>query len=139
MNCKTFITKQKKEDVAKFLEESIKWLLCEDGGCCHYNLSDDFSLYIGWSAGWDEDDKTVFHSRINPTWCIDAAVKIMDNYDCYDFEDLDCPWDESGNCWVNSIAPSPSYTHKDYIKDAEWFLRNFVAMSNALKKGKLFI
>ena len=136
MNKKNIVTKENIKRVADFLESSIPWLKETDAGCCHFNLSKDLALYIGWSCGWDPDDESVIHSVSEPNWAIDAAVKVRNDDDCADFEYLNFPWyKDDGDCWNNSLAPSHNYTRRDFRKDARWFLETFVAMTNAHKKG----
>ncbi|MDY2736867.1 hypothetical protein [Intestinibacter sp.] len=138
MNKRNIVTKENIKKIADFLESSIEWLKEADQGCCGFPLSDDLSLYIGWSSGWAEDDDTVIHSKTEPSWAIDAAVKVRNDYDCSDFEYLNFPYyKDGGDCLFNSVAPSPKYTRKDFENNAKWFLETFVAMTNAHKKGEI--
>ena len=138
MNKKNIVTKENIKRVADFLEDSIKWLKEEDMGCCHFALSEDLALYIGWSGGWDPEDDSVIHSESEPEYAIDAAVKVRNDYDCADFEFLNFPWyKDDGDCWNSSLAPSPKYKRRDFRSDARWFLETFVAMTNAYNKGEL--
>lgn len=138
MNKRNIVTKKNIKKIADFLESSIDWLKEEDQGCCSFALSDDLSLYIGWSCGWAEDDDSVIHSKSEPDWAIDAAVKCRRDWDCADFEYLNFPWNkDTGDCWNNSLAPSPKYTRKDFEDDAKWFLETFVAMTNSHEKGEI--
>lgn len=138
MNKKNIVTKENIKRIADFLQDSIPWLKETDAGCCHFNLSDDLALYIGWSGGWDPEDDSVIHSETEPEFAIDAAVKVRNDADCADFEYLNFPWyKDDGDCWNNSLAPSPKYTRRDFRSDARWFLETFVAITNAYKKGIL--
>lgn len=138
MNKKDIVTKENIAKVADFLKESIDWLIEEDAGCCSFKLSNDLALYIGWSRDWDIDDKIVIHSPTTPTYAIDAAIKVRNDFDCADFEYLNFPWyKDDGDCWNNSLAPRPDYTRRDFRSAARWFLETFVAMTNAHKKGIL--
>jgi len=138
MNKKNIVTAKNIAKVADFLEDSIKWLKEHDLGCCHFNLSKDLALYIGWSCGWDPEDDSVIHSASEPHYAIDAAVKVRNDDDCADFEYLNFPWyKDDGDCWNSSLAPSPKYKRRDFRSDARWFLETFVAMTNAYKKGIL--
>jgi len=137
MNKKDIVTKENIAKVADFLKDSVEWLKEADEGCCGFKLSNDLALYVGWSAGWDPEDKSVIHSKSEPDWAIDAAVKIRNDYDCADFEYLNFPWYDDGECWNSSIAPIPGQGRRDYKRDARWFLETFVGMTNAHKKGEL--
>lgn len=138
MNKKNIVTQKNIMKVADFLEDSIKWLKENDMGCCRFKLSSDLALYIGWSGGWDPKDDSVIHSTENPDYAIDAAVKIRNDDDWSDFEYLNFPWyEDDGECWNSSIAPSPKYKRRDFRQDAKWFLETFVGITNAYKRGEL--
>ena len=137
MNKKNIVTKENIEKVADFLKDSIEWLKANDMGCCHFNLSSDLALYIGWSDGWDENDESVIHSESEPSWAIDAAVKVRNDYDCADFEYLDFPCYADGEAWNNSVSMRPNQSRRDFKRDARWFLETFVSMTNELKSGRL--
>jgi len=147
MNKRKFITKARVEEVAKFLQESVEWLKAQNCGCCHYNLDSTLAIYVGWSNGFDMADEDIIkspsdqHPVNNPShpwvcgWAIDAAVKIRNDYDCADFEYLDFPsFEDSGECWDNSLSLRPNMSFKDYKMDAKWFLSEYVAMVNEGRK-----
>ena len=139
MNKKNIVTQKNIMKIADFLEESAKWLKEHDdeGGCCHFNLSSDLALYVGWSDGWDPEDETVIHSKSDPSWAIDAAVKVRNDYDCADFDLLDFPYYEDGEVWNNSLSIDPKQTRRGFRGDAKWFLETFVSMTNAYNRGEL--
>ena len=138
MNQKKIVTQKNIMKIADFLKDSIEWLKENDIGCCHFNLSEDLALYIGWSAGWDPNDESVIHSKTEPEYAIDAAVKVRCDTDCADFEYLNFPWyKDDGDCWNSSLAPSPNYKRRDFRNDAKWFLKTFVGITNAYKRGEL--
>ena len=137
MNKRNIVTKENIKKIADFLESSISWLKEADQGCCGFPLSDDLALYIGWSSGWAEDDDTVIHSKTEPSWAIDAAVKVRNDFDCADFDFLNYPSYKDGEYWDNAITMKPNQTRREYRKNARWFLETFVAMTNAHKKGEL--
>lgn len=146
MNKKNIVTRKNIDKVAKFLKDSVEWLKENDQGCCHFNLSDDLALYVGWSDGWDMADEDIIKSptgqRQNGSWtcgwAIDAAVKIRNDYDCADFEFLNFPWyPDDGECWNSSISMKPNMGKREYNQYAKWFLEAFVNMTNAHKKGEI--
>lgn len=140
MNKKNVITKNNVAKVAKFLKESIEWLVEEQQGCCHFNLNSDLALYVGWGDGFDPKDTDIIkEEEIAPNarccYAIEAAVKVRNDYDCADFEFLNYPWfDSTGDCWDNGISMRPNMTTRDYKSDARWFLATFVAMVNEYNK-----
>ena len=150
MTKRNIITKARIKDVARFLKESIDWLVKEDGGCCKYELPDDtFAIFIGWSGGFDAADETIIKSpngqeniggRWTSCYAVEAAVKINNDFDWCDFEYLNYPWDpETGECWDNGVSMSPNMTDAEYEEEAKWFLENYVDMVNALNKGQIEI
>ena len=96
MNKKDIVTNNNITKVAKFLEDSIKWLKEADMGCCHFNLSDDLALYIGWEPGYDQNDTTIITSPTEDGYAIVAGVKIRNDFDCADYEYLDFTVYEDG-------------------------------------------
>jgi hypothetical protein len=154
MNKRKYITKGRVNEVAKFLKESIDWLVKEDQGCCHYNLDENFAIYVGWSGGYDMDDANIIKSPTNQeqmenlytgpwtcSYAIDAAVKIRNDWDCADYEFLDFPWFEGGDgeVWDNGGAMSPNMTDADYKREARWFLETYVDMTNAYNRGQILL
>ena len=139
MNKKDIVTNNNITKVAKFLEDSIKWLKEADMGCCHFNLSDDLALYIGWEPGYDQNDTTIITSPTEDGYAIVAGVKIRNDFDCADYEYLDFTVYEDGEVADVSTSMSPDMTRRQYRRDARWFLENFVAMTNEIKKGNLLV
>lgn len=154
MNKRKYITKDRVNDIAKFLKESIDWLVKEDQGCCHYNFDENFALYVGWSGGYDMDDANIIKSPSGQErmenlytgpwtsgYAIDAAVKIRNDWDCSDYEFLDFPWFEGGEgaVWDNGGAMSPNMTDDDYKREATWFLETYVDMVNAYNRGQILL
>lgn len=137
MDKKTFITKEKVEEVANFLKKSVEWLKMQDLGCYRYNLDSTLAIYVGWSSGWDPEDKTVIHSDTEPEFALEAAVKIRNDFDCADYEYLDFPYfEDTGECWDNNVVFKPDEKTKDYKSDAKWLLGNYVAIINEGNKKK---
>lgn len=148
MNKKEFITKEKVEEVAKFLQESVEWLKAQDEGCRTYPLDDNLVIAIGWSNGFNMANEDIIKSPNgqslvnNPShpwvcgWAIDAAVKIKNDHDCSDFEALNFPyWDnDNGECWDSSLSIRPNLDLKGYKEDAKQFLEKYVDIVNEAKK-----
>ena len=139
MNKKKIVTVENIKKVADFLKESVDWLKKNDVGCCHFNLSEDLALYCGWQSGYAEDDETVIHSKDEPEYAIVAGVKIRNDFDNADYEFLNFPWYEDGECWNNELSMEPTDGRRDMRNNARWFLETFVAMTNEINKGKLCI
>ena len=144
-----FITKERINRIADFLRRSVMWLKKEDCGCCHYNLDDNFAIYVGWSGGFNVNDKGLITSPSNRStvhnlymgdwvcgYAICASVKIRNDYDCADYEFTYYPHfnDEDGECWDNggSLAPNG-----DYKVDAKDLMSTYVDMVNVLNHNKI--
>lgn len=138
MNKKTYITKERLDKVTKWLKSAISWLRQEDQGCCSYKLlGGDLALYCGWEPGYDPDSKTVIHSKEEPEYAIVVGVKVRNDYDCADYQYLDFPVYEDGECWDASLSIDPRESDRDMRRNVRWLLENFVAMTNAHEKGIL--
>lgn len=137
MNKRQYVTKARINEVAKFLEESAKWLIKNDCGCCcHlFDGDEDVALYVGWSAGYDPEDTSVFLSPLEEgnTTCygINAGIKIRNDYDCADYEFLDFPLAEM-DCVACEIFLGPD---TDYQCIAKYLLQDYVDVRNGIDKG----
>lgn len=137
MNKKQIITENNVKKLAKFLKESVEWLVDKDQGCCHFNLSKDLCVAVGWSLGWAEDDDMVIHSRTDKEWCIGQEIKVRNDSDCSDFEYMVTPWytkSKRGDVWTTVVSVKPNQSDKDYEADAKFFLGQFVEMTNTYNK-----
>ena len=146
MNKKNIVTKENIAKVADFLKESADYFKKQGEGCCHFNLSEDLALYVGWSDGYDMADTDIIKSKEGQRqngswtcgWAVNAAVKVRNDFDCADFDFLNYPYyPNDGECWDNGITMRPDQTRRDYKRDARWFLETFVSMTNAHKKGEI--
>lgn len=138
MNKKTYITKARLDKIENWLNNSIKWLKENDQGCCSYKLlGGDLALYCGWEADYDVNDKTVIHSKSEPEYAIVVGVKVRNDFDCSDYQSLNFPCYEDGECWDCSLSIHPHETRRDTRRNIRWLLENFVDMTNAYNKGEL--
>lgn len=151
MNKKDIVTKENIAKVADFLKECADYFKNEGEGCCHFNLSEDLALYVGWSDGYDMADTDIIKSKQSQRamngydgkmwicgWAVNAAVKVRNDFDCADFDFLNYPYyPDNGECWDNGISLRPDQTRRDYRNDAKWFLKTFVSMTNAHKRGEI--
>ena len=146
MNKKNIVTKENIAKVADWLKTACDDFANNDAdGCYNFPLSEDLVLAVGWSNGYDMADTDIIKSKKGQSqrgsltcgYAVNAAVKIRNDYDCSDFDMLDYPWYENGECWDNGISMKPNQTRRDYRSNARWFLETFVAMTNAHMKGEL--
>lgn len=55
-----------KEQLAKGLEDGVKWLWDNKCGCCHWHLLTDdkgrrWSIVLGWTEGYDNSENDTFY------------------------------------------------------------------------------
>lgn len=111
--------------IAKFIAESVKWLIKEQLGCCRYQLDEHLAIFVGWSAGYgDEKRDDVIQAKNSLDWGINVGVKVWtSDYLQTDYDFLNFPYRaEDGEVWDMgmSIAPNDDYEH---ITDTllEWY------------------
>lgn len=103
-----------KEQIEKFIKESVEWLQKEQMGCCRYKLDDHLAIFVGWSAGYgDELRDDVIQAKDNPDWGINAGVKIWTSDDMWtDYDYLNFPYEEDGDVWDMGISIAPNDNHR---------------------------
>jgi len=145
MNKKNIVTKVNIAKVADFLEKACNDFKKDSEGCYRFKLSNDLALYVGWSDGYDMADTDIIKSkqgqRQNGSWtcgyAVNAAVKVRNDSDWSDFDFLDYPFYEDGECWDTGTSMKPDLKRRDYKRLARGFLEDFVDMTNAHAKGEL--
>ena len=145
MNKKNIVTKENIAKVADFLKGACDYFTNQGEGCFNFPLSEDLVLAVGWSDGYDMADTDIIKSekgqrQIGDLTCgyaVKAAIKVRNDTDCADFDFLDFPTYKEGNCWDSGISMRSNQTHREYRKDARWFLETFIAMTNAHKRGEI--
>ena len=121
-----------KQEIAKYIEESVQWLISEKQGCCHYKLDEHLAVCVGWSAGYgDEKRDDVIQDEDSLDWGIDAGIKVWtsDASMLTDYDWINFPYYESGDVidMGCSIAPNDNYEYiakyllemYDEVKDLE--------------------
>ena len=104
-----------KKEIAKFIEDSVKWLITNQQGCCRYKLDDHLAIFVGWSAGYgDEKRYDVIQATDYPEYGINAGIKVWTSDDMWtDYDWLNFPYKESGDIldMSLSIAQNENYEH----------------------------
>ena len=120
-----------KKEIAKWIEESVEWLIKEKQGCCRYQLDDHLAIFVGWSAGYgDEKRYNVIQDEDALDWGIDVGIKVWtSDYMQTDYDWLNFPYYESGDVidMGLSVAPNENYDQLakrllkmyDEVKDLE--------------------
>lgn len=145
MNKKNIVVKENIEKLANFLKTAADdYKLNDSDGCYNFKLSDDLVLAVGWSDGYDMEDTDIIKSehgqRKNGSWtcgwAVNAAIKVRNDYDCTEYDYLDFPvWNDTEECADTSVSMLPNETRRGYRNLAKYFLKEFVAITNAHKKG----
>jgi hypothetical protein len=104
-----------RNEIAKFVKESVEWLQKEQQGCCTYRLDDHLAVCVGWSAGYgDEERDDVIQAKDSYDWGINVGIKVWtSDYMQTDFDWLNFPYYESGDVLDMSLAVA----YKDDIAD----------------------
>ena len=105
--------KLNKNEIAKWIEESVQWLIAEKQGCCRYQLDEHLAIFVGWSAGYgDEKRNDVIQDENALDWGINAGIKVWtSDYMQTDYDWLNFPYYESGDVidMELSVAPNENY------------------------------
>lgn len=113
-----------KNEIAKFIKESVEWLIEEQAGCCCYKLDDHLAIFVGWSAGYGEEKRDdVIQAKDYPYYGINAGIKVWTSDDVWtDFDWLNFPYYENGD--VLDMAQSIS-TKENWKQVAEYMLKMY--------------
>lgn len=102
-----------KNKIAKFVKESVEWLVKNQQGCCRYKLDDHLAVFVGWSAGYEEEKQDdIIQANDDLTYAINVGIKVWTSDDMWtDYDWLNFPYEEDGNVWDMgfSIAPNDNY------------------------------
>lgn len=109
--------------IAKFIEESVQWLIKEKQGCCRYQLDDHLAIFVGWSAGYgDEKRDDVIQDPDALDWGIDVGLKVWtSDYMQTDYDYLNFPYDDE-DVWDMGLSVSPNANYDHLAKSMlEWY------------------
>lgn len=114
--------------LAKDIKDAVEWLKKENCGCVTLKLDDRLAVCVGWSDGFDLDDKTVIHG-MPATYAIVAAIKVWTTDDMRtDLDWVDAPYYEDG-----SVCDTEQSIYPDN-EDYEWLATNFLNEFDILKE-----
>ena len=103
------------KEIAKFIEESVEWLIKEKQGCCRYQLDEHLAIFVGWSAGYGNEKRDdVIQDEDALDWGIDVGIKVWtSDYMQTDYDWLNFPYYEGGDVidMGMSIAPNDNYEY----------------------------
>jgi hypothetical protein len=114
----------KMSKIAEFLKESVEWLVENQMGCCRYKLDDHLAIFVGWSAGYDEEkDDALIQAKDDPTYAINAGIKVWTSDDMWtDYDYLNFPYEKDGDVLDMGSAISPN---EDYESVAKYLLDEY--------------
>lgn len=130
-----------KSKIAKFIEESVQWLIKEQQGCCHYQLDDHLAIFVGWSAGYgDEKRDGVIQADDSFDWGIDVGLKVWtSDYLLTDYDWINFPYDEEGDVWDMGLSVKPNADYSRLAKSMlEWYdeVKDFELADDGLILGR---
>lgn len=121
-----------RNEIAKFVKESVEWLVAEQQGCCTYKLDDHLAICVGWSAGYGEEIRDdVIQAKDNPDYGINVGIKVWtsDAAMLTDYDWINFPYEEDGDVWDMGLAVTPNDNYEviarsllrwyDEVKDLE--------------------
>ena len=111
-----------KNEIAKFVKESVEWLIEEQQGCCTHRLDDHLAVCVGWSAGYGDEPRTdVIQAKDSYDWGINVGIKVWtsDAAMLTDYDWINFPYDED-DVWDMGLAVTPN---DDYEVIARSLLR----------------
>lgn len=113
-----------KKAIAKFIEESVEWLVENQAGNCRYKLDDHLAIFVGWGSGYgDEKRDDVIQGKTNLDWGIDAGIKVWTSDDMWcDYEWVNFPYYENEDVLDMDCTISPQ---EDYERVAEYLLKMY--------------
>lgn len=102
-----------RNEIAKFVKESVEWLVAEQQGCCTYKLDDHLAICVGWSAGYGEEKRDdVIQAKDSYDYGINVGIKVWtSDYMQTDYDWLNFPYYDDGEVldMGMSIAPNDNY------------------------------
>lgn len=113
-----------RNEIAKFVKESVEWLVENQQGCCRYQLDDHLAIFVGWSAGYGEEKRDdVIQDKDDLDWGIDVGLKVWtSDYMQTDYDFLNFPYEEDGEVWDMGFSVAPNADYECLAKNLlEWY------------------
>lgn len=117
----------KTKELAKEIKKTVEFLVKEDCGCSTIKLDEKLAVCVGWLGGYNTKDIDVIHSEENPTWCINAGIKVWTSDSLRtDYEFINAPYYENGEVWDTDCTVSP---YENYEMLADYLLTEYKTLS----------
>lgn len=110
--------------IAKFIKESVEWLIQEQQGCCTHKLDDHLAVCVGWSAGYGNEKRNdVIQAKDDFDWGINVGIKVWtSDHMQTDFDWINFPYEEDGDVLDMSLAVAPNENYEKLTKSLlEWY------------------
>lgn len=115
-----------KDRLVNFLKEQVKYYENDNCGCSTFKLDDTLAICIGWADGYDVSDTNVIHSNSEPTFCVNAGIKVWTSDSLRtDYDWINSPYFEDGSVWDTDVTISQG---EDYSALADYFLKEYDSM-----------
>ena len=104
-----------RNEIIKFIEESVKWLQEEQQGCGTYRLDDHLAICVGWSAGYGKEKRDdVIQAKDDLDWGINVGIKVYTSDALLtDYDWINFPYYENGDVLDMGMA----IAYRDDIAD----------------------
>lgn len=108
-----------RNEIAKFIKESVEWLVKNQQGCCRHKLDDHLAVFVGWSAGYEEEKQDdIIQANDDPTYAINVGIKVWTSDDMWtDYDWLNFPYREDGEVWDMGFSISPTDNYESLAND----------------------
>ena len=119
------------DEVANFIKDSVESL--KDGSSTNnrLKLDDRLAVFVGWSDGYDEDDETVIHNEDEPSYAINAGIKVWTSDDMWtDFDFLNFAYHKDGDIEDISLSIGPDDAKDGYKSVAKWLLDEYESIKD---------
>ena len=117
-----------KEEIKQFIKDAIEWLVDQDQGCATLKLDDRLAICVGWLDGYDENDEDLIHSKEDPTWGLNAGLKVYTSDDMRtDYEFINSPYYDKGEVVDIDVSLKPN-ANLDEL--ADYFIKEYSKLEN---------
>ena len=111
--------------LAKWLKDSVKWLISQQMGCTTLKLDDRLAVCVGWLPGFGDEkrDDVIQGEGGDADYAIVAGIKVWTSDDMRtDYDFIAFPYHEDGEneAFEDTISPK-----EDYAKLAETILKDY--------------
>ena len=121
-----------KEEIQKFLKDSVEWLENQQEGCTTLKIDDRLAVCVGWLPGYgDEVRDDVIQATDNPDWGINAGIKVWTSDDMRtDYEFINSPYYDNGDVVETDVSLDPNDKDNDFEDVAKWLYDVYASLSD---------